>query len=75
MAFNGAVSARMPTQSPGKYAGQDNGWVFALIGPTVMEFNKSIVDYPSIKRVPGGASTDWRRPCEPSAFIPKSGQL
>jgi hypothetical protein len=25
-----------------------------------MEFNKSIVDYPSIKRVPGGASTDWR---------------
>jgi arylsulfatase len=25
-----------------------------------MEFNKSIVDFPSIKRVPGGASTDWR---------------
>jgi hypothetical protein len=24
--FNGAVSARMPTQSPGKFAGQDNGW-------------------------------------------------
>jgi hypothetical protein len=26
----------------------------------VMEFNKSIVDYPSIKRFPGGASNDWR---------------
>jgi len=25
-----------------------------------MEFNKSIVDFPSIKRVPGGASNDWR---------------
>jgi arylsulfatase len=60
MVFNGAVAARMPTQSPGKYAGQDNGWVLALIAPVVMEFNKSIVDYPSIKRVPGGASNDWR---------------
>jgi arylsulfatase len=60
MAFNGAVSSRMPAQSPGKYAGQDNGWALAIIVPTVMEFNKSIVDYPSIKRVPGGASTDWR---------------
>ena len=56
MTFNGAVSSRMPTHSPGKYAGQDNGWVLALIFPIVMEFNKSIVDYPSIKRVPGGAS-------------------
>jgi hypothetical protein len=43
-----------------KYAGQDNGWVLALIVPVVMEFNKSIVDYPSIKRLPGGASNDWR---------------
>jgi arylsulfatase len=60
MVFNGAVPARMPTQSPGKYAGQDNGWVLAVIAPVVMEFNKSIVDYPSIKRAPGGASTDWR---------------
>jgi len=60
MVFNGAMSARMPTQSPGKYAGQDNGWVLALIVPVVMEFNKSIVDYPSIKRLPGGASNDWR---------------
>jgi hypothetical protein len=60
MTFPGAVSARMPTQSPGKYTGQDNGWVLALIIPAVMEFNKSIVEYPSIRRTPGGASTDWR---------------
>jgi arylsulfatase len=31
-----------------------------VISPVVMEFNKSIVDYPSIKRSPGGASNDWR---------------
>ena len=28
--------------------------------PVMMEFNKSIVDYPSIKRFPGGASNDFR---------------
>ena len=60
MTFNGAVATRLPNPSPGNYAGQDNGWVLALIFPVVMEFNKSIVDYPSIKRSPGGASNDWR---------------
>ena len=60
MVFNGAMSARMPMQSPGKYAGQDNGWAAALIFPVVMEFNKSIVDFPNMKRSPGGASNDWR---------------
>ena len=52
MTFNGAVAARLPRASAGKYAGQDNGWLLAPIVPTVMEFNKSIVDYPSIKRFP-----------------------
>jgi hypothetical protein len=57
MTFNGAVAARLPQASPGKYAGQDNGWVLALLFPVVMEFNKSIVDYPSIKRSPGERRT------------------
>jgi arylsulfatase len=73
MAFNGAVPSRLAQTSPGKYAGQDNGWVAALIVPTVMEFNKSIIEYPSIKRVPGGASTDWRpelqRPDKPVPLL------
>jgi arylsulfatase len=60
MTFNGAVSSRLATASPGKYAGQDNGWVLAPITKAVMDFNKSIVDYPSLKRIPGGASNDWR---------------
>jgi arylsulfatase A-like enzyme len=60
MVFNGAVPARLPQTSPGRYAGQDNSWLGALIVPVVMEFNKSIVDYPNMKRAPGGGSNDWR---------------
>jgi len=38
----------------------DNGWVLALILPALYEFDKSIIKYPSIRRFPGGASTDMR---------------
>jgi len=56
--FNGAVPTRNPTSSPGRYAGMDNGWALSLCDVPLMEFNKSIIKYPSIKRFPGGASTD-----------------
>jgi arylsulfatase len=58
MIFNGAAPARVLTSSPGKYAGEDNGWVLSLIYPALIEFDKSIMKYPSIKRYPGGASDD-----------------
>jgi arylsulfatase len=58
MTFNGAAPARVLTTSPGRYAGQDNGWVLALISPVIVDFDKSIIKYPSIMRYPGGASTD-----------------
>jgi hypothetical protein len=58
MIFNGAAPARVLTSSPGRFSGQDNGWALALISPVMIDFNKSIVKYPSIKRFPGGASTD-----------------
>ena len=58
MAFNGAVSNRMPTTSPGRYAGEDNGWILSLIYPVIIDFDKSIMKYPNIKRFPGGASND-----------------
>ena len=58
MTFNGAVGTRLPTTSPGRYAGYDNGWALSLIEPVIMEFDKSVVDFPSIKRFPGGASND-----------------
>ena len=59
MTFNGAAPTRMPTTSAGRYAGYDNGWVGAsLIYPPLIEFDKSIMNYPNIKRFPGGASDD-----------------
>jgi len=58
MTFNGAAPARVLTTSPGRYAGQDNGWVLALIEPVILDFDKSIMKFPNIKRFPGGASTD-----------------
>jgi hypothetical protein len=58
MTFNGAVSTRTPTTSPGRYAGYDNGWVLSLIDIPIMEFDKSIVNFPNIRRFPGGASND-----------------
>jgi arylsulfatase len=58
MVFNGAVATRSTTTSPGRYAGMDNGGELSLLQPVSTEFDKSIVDFPSIKRVPGGASND-----------------
>ena len=59
MMFNGATPTRNPTSSPGRYAGMDNGWSVSLLDLPIQEFNKSIIQYPSIKRFPGGASTDF----------------
>ena len=58
MIFNGAAPTRVLTSSPGRYAGQDNGWVLSLIEPVIIEFDKTIMKYPNIKRSPGGASND-----------------
>ena len=58
MVFNGAMASRMPKSSPGQYAGEDNGWVLSLVYPALVEFDQSIIKYPSIKRFPGGASDD-----------------
>ena len=58
MTFNGAADTRVLSSSPGKYAGSDNAWALALFYQTLVEFDKSIVKYPSIRRAPGGASND-----------------
>ena len=60
MTFNGAVSTRTTTTSPGRYAGYDNGWILSLLYIPLTEFDKSIVDFPNIKRFPGGASNDMQ---------------
>src|ERR1019366_3822679 len=46
------------TTSPGRYAGQDNGFALAFIYPALIEFDKSIIKYPNIRRFPGGGSDD-----------------
>ena len=43
---------------PGRYAGEDNGWSAALFSAALLDFDKSIMKYPSIQRFPGGASND-----------------
>jgi arylsulfatase A-like enzyme len=58
MVFNGAAPMRLASSSPGKYAGEDNGWTAALFSYVLAEFDKTIMKYPSIKRFPGGASND-----------------
>jgi arylsulfatase len=58
MIFNGAAPTRVLSTSPGKYAGEDNGWVLLLIDPVIVDFDKSIMKYPNIARFVGGASND-----------------
>ena len=58
MTFNGAAPTRVLSASPGKYSGQDNGWILALISPVIVDFDKSIMKFPNIRRSVGGASTD-----------------
>ncbi len=58
MLFNGAAPSRYMTVSPGKYSGEDNGWALALLQPPMIEFDKTLIKFPSIMRVAGGASTD-----------------
>ena len=58
MVFNGAGPARALTTSPGKFSGQDNGWAVALLDPVLIDFDKTLMKFPNIKRSVGGASTD-----------------
>lgn len=57
--FNGAMSYRLASSSPGKYAGQTTVG-FCRSFPALIDFDKSIIKYPNIRRFPGGASTDLR---------------
>jgi hypothetical protein len=73
MIFNGAAPARVLTSSPGKYSGEDNGWALSLIYPVIVDFDKSIIKYPSITRYVGGASNDLvpnlQRPDDPVPLL------
>ncbi len=49
MIFNGVAPARATRNSPGKYAGEDNGWSNVLFSPALIEFDRSVMKYPSIQ--------------------------
>ena len=53
MVFNGAMSSRMQTSSPGHYAGEDNGWVLSLIYPVIIDFDKSDREVSKHQAIPG----------------------
>ncbi len=44
----------------------DIRWVLAPLCPVLIEFDKSVTEYPSIKRCPDGASNDLRPDLERS---------
>jgi arylsulfatase A-like enzyme len=59
MIFNGAEGEMNGLRtSPGRYAGEDNGWSAAVFSEALLNFDKSIMKYPNIQRFPGGASND-----------------
>jgi len=59
MIFNGAQPSFHGIQSsPGRYAGEDNGWTAAVFSEALVDFDQSIMKYPNIERFPGGASND-----------------
>jgi hypothetical protein len=59
MIFNGAEGEMNNLKSsPGRYAGEDNGWTAAVFSAALMQFDQSLIKYPSIQRFPGGASND-----------------
>ena len=59
MIFNGAEGEMNNLKtSPGRYAGEDNGWSAALFSAVLLDFDKTIIKYPNIQRFPGGASND-----------------
>ena len=73
MTFNGAAPTRGMTTSPGRYAGQDNGWIMALAAPVIVAFDKSIMQFPSTRRYVGGGSNDLvpnlQRPDDPVPLL------
>lgn len=54
MAFNGAAPTRSVTTSPGRYTGQDNGWVGVYINPYLIEFFEDLKTHPNVPYKPWG---------------------
>ena len=58
MLFNGGMASRLPKTLAGSMGGHGQWLGPVLTQGALGEFDKSIVDFPGIRRFPGGASTD-----------------
>ena len=72
MTFNGAVSTRMPTTSPGRYAGYDNGWAMSLIYPVligVRQIHREVSEHQTLpRRSLERHDSESSEPGKPAAF-------
>ncbi len=56
--FNGAAPTRGDFKtSPGRYSGQDNGWIGLYINPVTMQFWDEMKTHPNIPYKPFGAGS------------------
>ena len=56
--FNGAAPTRGDFKtSPGRYSGQDNGWIGLYINPVTMQFWDEMETHPNIPYKPFGAGS------------------
>jgi arylsulfatase len=56
MTFNGAAPTRGVNTSPGRYSGQDNGWIGIYVNPVLLQFFAELKTHPNIPYKPWGAS-------------------
>ena len=58
--LKGTCSVRLDFKLAGQICGPGQRLDLSLVYPVLIDFDKSIIKYPSIRRFPGGASTDLR---------------
>ncbi len=54
MVFNGAAPTHGNQTSPGRYSGQDNGWIAVYLNPVLIQFFEEMKTHPNIAYQPWG---------------------
>lgn len=62
--FNGAAPTRGNQTSPGRYSGQDNGWIAVYINPVLIEFFEELKTHPNLPYKPWGEGLSKIIPAE-----------
>jgi arylsulfatase len=64
IAFNGAMPTGGNQTSPGRYSGQDNGWLGLYFGPLIIQFFEELKTHPNVPYTPAGEGFDQAIPPE-----------